>query len=173
MLRSGIRLLGALVLALATVAAGQAPAGADQPVVLREPFPQGSATITGSCSFPVFVDVTQNRAVVTIRVDPDGTQHLQVRGTTDVTVTNTTNGKSTAIRLTNPVDVTVKPDGSQNIIFRGLTMVFFANPANLPPGLQPGAFITHGLATLSVSGTGTVLAFTPSTHMTNVCQLLA
>src|SRR5262249_36808614 len=140
------------------------PALADAPVVVHEPFPLVQPrTFTGACAFPVQQIVTGNREAVTIRVDPDGTQYLQIRGIAQVQVINVNTGKSLDFTLSIPDDITVHPDGSQTLVFTGQTLLFFylvpGGPPP-PPSILPGAFLTHGRAVAELDPQGHVLSFT-------------
>lgn len=176
----------ALVLALLPAALPwHAPTvSAGPPIVVHEPFPAflETFTLTGACTFPVQQVVTGNREAVTIRVDPDGTQHYQIRGTANVRVVNANTGKFVDLKLSIPVDATVRTDGSQQLITYGQTLffiVFVPNGQTLPPipnptmQLGPGAWLTHGKAVIEFTAQGYITSYTTTGRTTDICAKVA
>src|SRR5205809_317090 len=137
-------LIALLLLGSATVAS------ADQPQIA--PLPASDFTIGAAvCGFAIDATVlAQNEMIKTFS---DGSQ--LITGTLKMRLTNVSNGNSLDINISGPGKVEIGSDGSFTLKAEGRWLWPFG-PGALGPGSRPTLLVTSGLATLHVSGSGTV-----------------
>jgi hypothetical protein len=134
-----------LVWSVALALVPAAGASADKPT--REPFPVGNDVFPAGvvCSFPVSIEVLENREKVT--TFSDGRQ--LVTGTLKQRVTNLATGESLDLNTSGPATITPSADGSVlTISGRGHSLLFFFSGEPGGPGLF--LYIGHNVVTFDV-----------------------
>jgi len=107
------------------------------------------------CSFPVRVDITTNKEILTTFTRRSGVTSIHTTGALKVRLTNTATGKAIDRNISGPILATVNSDGSVTQKGTGPALWVF------DPGVAaelPRLVITHG-KTESVLGPGTAFTF--------------
>ena len=158
-----MKLLIACAAALGTLALA-APASADQPV--RQPSPFPPFTVPAEiCGFQVEVTPVVNAEIATTfssgKTIVTGRFVVQLSG----------NGKTITENVSGPVIITTDASGTTTFTLLGPSFLFF-RPGELGPG-TPGQFLlSHGPATIVVSGNGESLDITSASTI-DLCAVLA
>jgi hypothetical protein len=158
---NGLRLTLAILCTVLVVGLGfTSVATADPPT--REPLelPTDPFILTDTlgndpCGFPVLLEITVNKEVVTTFMRRSGVTSIHTTGTLKVALTNTETGKSLQRNISGPILVTVNPDGSLTQIGVGLSLWVF-DPGVAPE--LPRLALTSG-RTESILGPGTAFRF--------------
>lgn len=141
-------------LGLTSVAAAVPPDR--QPNVLpTEPFLLTDTLDNNPCGFPVLLEITTNKEVVTTFTRQSGVTSIHTTGALKVELTNNATGKSIQRNISGPILVTVNPDGSLTQIGVGPQLWVF-DPGVAPE--LPRLALTSGRAE-SILGPGTAFRF--------------
>lgn len=168
-MRRPATLLAAAVVAAALILAAAAPASADKP--LREPFPAGDITISGSCDFDVFAHTVEDKAVSKTYFDDDGNPTRQIiNGRLVVELTNLETGKSIVYNVSGPGFITFFEDGSLDVVLGGRSLLFF-----FPGEVEdlPLLFVNSGQVTLHLDPEGNIVGVEQVGEVEDVCAALA
>jgi hypothetical protein len=120
-----------------------------------EPFIFTDTLGNNPCSFPVLLEITTNKEVVTTFTRRSGVTSIHTTGALKVELTNTATGKSIRRNISGPILATVNPDGSITQIGVGLSLWVF-DPGVAPE--LPRLALTSG-RTVSILGPGTAFRF--------------
>ena len=168
-MRRPATLLAAAVVAAALILAAAAPASAGKP--LREPFPQGDITISGSCDFDVFAHTVEDKVFAKTYFDNDGNPTRQIlNGRLVNELTNVETGTSIVYNISGPVLITFFEDGSADVVFGGRSLLFF-----FPGEVEdlPLAFVNSGQVTIHVDPEGNTVGVDQVGDVEDVCAALA
>jgi hypothetical protein len=161
--------LSAVVLSLPS------PAGANPPVRSPSPLPTGPFPLTDTlgndpCGFPVLVDITANKEVVSTFTRRTGLTLIHTTGALKVTLTNAATEKSIDRNISGPILATVNDDGS--ITQKGTGPALWAFDPGVAPEL-PRMVIVKGQSE-SVLGPGNAFQFTSwQGSYEDICAALA
>lgn len=122
------------------------------------------------CSFPVLLDITTNKEVVTTFTRVSGVTTIHTTGALKVTLTNTATDRSIARNISGPILSTVNSDGSLTQIGLGPSLWVF-DPGVAPE--LPRLVITNGRSE-SVLGPGNAFSFLSLRgNYEDICSALA
>ena len=145
-----------LVVGLAFTSVAAAAPPTRQPNELpTEPFILTDTLGNNPCSFPVRLEITTNREVVTTFTRQSGVISTHTTGALKVELTNIEIEKSIQRNISGPILVTANPDGSLTQISVGLSLWVF-DPGVAPE--LPRLALTSGRAE-SILGPGTAFRF--------------
>ena len=145
-----------LVVGLAFTSVAAAAPPTRQPNELpTEPFILTDTLDNNPCSFPVLMEITTNREVVTTFTRRSGVVSIHTTGALKVELTNTESEKSIQRNISGPILVTVNPDGSLTQIGVGRSLWVF-DPGVAPE--LPRLALTSG-RTESILGPGPAFRF--------------
>ncbi len=129
-------------------------------------------TLTGLCSFPVFVHILHNTEFETVTTEPDGTTVTNIRGAVISTATNVNTGKTLTLTTSGPGTVTVFPDGSTAADLRGPNASFWGPQAQSAFGLAP-IEITWGHLQYTLDPGGNLTSYSLSGRAEDLCAALS
>jgi hypothetical protein len=135
-------------------------AAADPPTRQPNELPTDPFIVTDTlgnnpCSFPVLLEITINKEVLTTFTRQSGVTSIHTTGALKVDLTNTDTGKSIQRNISGPILATVNPDGSLTQIGVGPALWVF-DPGVAPE--LPRLALTRG-RTESILGPGTSFEF--------------
>jgi hypothetical protein len=120
-----------------------------------EPFIFTDTLGNNPCSFPVLLEITVNKEVLTTFTRKSGVTSIHTTGALKVELTNTATGTSIRRNISGPILATVNPDGSLTQIGVGPALWVF-DPGVAPE--LPRLVITRGRS-VSILGPGTAFEF--------------
>ena len=120
-----------------------------------EPFIFTDTLGNNPCSFPVLLEITVNKEVLTTFTRKSGVTSVHTTGALKVELTNTDTGASIRRNISGPILATVNPDGSLTQIGVGPALWVF-DPGVAPE--LPRLAITRGRS-VSILGPGTAFEF--------------
>jgi ribosomal protein S28E/S33 len=120
-----------------------------------EPFIFTDTVGNNPCSFPVLLDITTNKEIVTTFTRRSGVTSIHTTGALKVRLTNTDTGKTIDRNISGPILATVNSDGS--LTQKGAGPALWVFDPGVAPEL-PRLVITKG-KTESILGPGTAFSF--------------
>lgn len=154
---SGLRLMFVTVCTVLGVALGfTSIAAADPPTRQPNPLPTDPFIFTDTlgnnpCSFPVLLQITTNKEILSTYTRQNGVTSIHTTGALKVRLTNTVTGKTIDRNISGPILATLNSDGSLTQIGAGPALWVF-DPGVAPE--LPRLVITKG-RTESILGPGT------------------
>jgi hypothetical protein len=169
--RTPITLFVAMVVVFSVTSVAAAAPPTRQPNALpTEPFILTDTLGNNPCSFPVLLEITTNKEVVTTYTPTSGVTTIHTTGALKVLLTNTVTGQTIARNISGPILSTVNSDGSFTQL--GLGPQLWVFDPGVAPGL-PRLVITSG-RTESIVGPGTAFSFLDARgHYEDICLALA
>jgi hypothetical protein len=122
---------GLICILLAPGLANAAPPSREPNPLPTEPFLFQDTLGNNPCGFPVLLDITTNKEVVTTFTRRSGVTSIHTTGALKVRLTNTNSGKSIDRNISGPILATVNSDGSTTQKGTGLALWVF------DPGIAP------------------------------------
>jgi hypothetical protein len=159
-----------VVFSITSVAAAAPPTRHPSDVPTGVPFPLTDTQGNSPCSFPVLLELTTNKEVVTTYMRTSGVTTIHTTGALKVRLTNDATGQTIARNISGPILSTVNSDGSFTQL--GLGPQLWVFDPGVAPGL-PRLVITSG-RTESIVGPGTAFSFLDARgHYEDICLALA
>jgi hypothetical protein len=141
-------------LSLTSVAAAAPPTRQPNPLP-TDPFIFTDTKGGNPCSFPVLLEITTNKEILTTFTRKSGVTTIHTTGALKVRLTNTTSGKTIDRNISGPILATVNSDGSTTQ--KGVGPALWVFDPGVAPDL-PRLVITKG-RTESILGPGTAFQF--------------
>ena len=141
-------------LGFTSVAAADPPTREPNPLP-TEPFVLTDTLGNNPCGFPVLLEITVNKEVLTTFTRQSGVTSIHTTGALKVELTNTDTGTSIQRNISGPILATVNPDGSTTQLGVGSQLWVF-DPGEAPE--LPRLTITYGRAE-STFGPGSAFTF--------------
>ena len=147
--------VGLILISLAPGVANAVPPTREPNALPTEPFIFTDTLGNNPCSFPVLLEITTNKEILTTFTRRSGVTSIHTTGALKVRLTNTATGKMIDRNISGPILATVNSDGS--LTQKGTGPALWVFDPGVAPEL-PRLVITHG-KTESVLGPGTAFTF--------------
>jgi hypothetical protein len=158
-----------LVFGIASAAAADPPTRQPNPLP-TDPFIFTDTLGNNPCGFPVLLDITVNKEIVTTFTRANGVTSIQTSGALKVGLTNTSTGESVDRNISGPILATANANGSLTQIGLGASLWVF------DPGVAsdlPRLVLISG-RTESILGPGNAFTFVSwQGHYEDMCATLA
>jgi hypothetical protein len=158
-----------VVFSITSVAAAAPPTRQANPLP-TDPFIFTDTLGNNPCGFPVLLEITTNKEVLTTYTRTGGVTTIHTTGALKVLLTNTVTDQTIARNISGPILSTVNSDGSVTQL--GLGPALWVFDPGVAPGL-PRLVLTSG-RTESILGPGTAFRFlSVQGHYEDICLTLA
>jgi hypothetical protein len=159
----------ALTFGLSTIATADPPTTEPNPLP-TEIFPFTDTLGNDPCGFPVLLEITTNKEIITTFTRRNGVTSIHTTGALKVRLTNTRTGKAIDRNISGPILATVNADGSTTQ--KGTGPALWVFDPGIAPEL-PRLVIIHG-KTESILGPGSAFRFISiKGQYENICSALA
>jgi hypothetical protein len=138
----------------------------------RVPASSPDVTLTGYCTFPVFVHTAKDKEYNTSTILADGTRVEKTEGSLFVTFTNVNTGNAITVNSSGPGVITYFPDGTITVEEEGSDANLWNAQAQAAFGLA-GLELTSGHLDFTRDPSGNFTSYSLAGHSVDGCALLS